>query len=134
MKNYILFFVIVFALSSCEEDKIDNNDKSKPAGNWKITLYQNDLKNETDKFNGYTFAFEDNNVINASKGSLKNSGTWLFGDDDSKPKFIMTFTSGKPLSELNEDWRVLTRTKSLMSFEHTSGNNDVDLLTLELIK
>ena len=62
------------------------------------------------------------------------NGAWSTGVDDSKDKFVISFSPGAPsaLSELAEDWLIIKMDDNVMQFEHTSGGNgDTDVLHFE---
>jgi hypothetical protein len=101
-------------------------------GNWIVTLYQEDATVKTTKFSGYTFTFNASNKITAVKGGIATDGKWGTANDSSKKKLYINFATGKPLSELTEDWVILEETTSKLRLQHVSGGNGgTDILTLE---
>ena len=90
-----------------------------------------DKKDETSNYLSYSFDFGANGSLSATNGDQTWSGTWLTGYDDSANKFLIDFTGTVPsaLSELEEDWRIISIEDNSMHFEHTSGGNgDTDVL------
>lgn len=130
---FSLLLLSVFA--SCSNSSDDNtpggnNNVTPAAGQWKVTYFY-DKKDETSYYAGYTFEFGAGGSLSASNGSQSWSGTWSTGIDDSANKFLIDFNGTLPsaLSELEEDWRIITIEDNFMHFEHTSGGNgDTDVL------
>jgi hypothetical protein len=129
---------LLAALVSCTKSDDDNSGGNNPtpsAGTWKITYFF-DKKDETSNYAGYTFEFGANGSLSATNGSQTWPGTWQTGVDDSANKFVIDFTGAVPsvLSELEEDWRIITMNDNFMHFEHTSGGNgDTDVLKFSKI-
>ncbi len=124
------------AFVSCQKNDDDNsssgngNGSTPAAGQWKITYFF-DKKDETGNYAGYTFEFGSDGSLSAANGSQTWTGSWQSGVDDSTDKFVIDFSGTVPgaLSELEEDWRIITMNDSLMHFEHTSGGNgDTDVV------
>lgn len=131
-----LFFMAAAAFVSCQNSNDDssgnnnNNNNTPAAGEWKITYFF-DKKDKTGNYAGYTFEFGADGSLNAFSGSQTWPGTWQTGIDDSANKILMDFIGTVPsaLSELEEDWRIITMNDSFMHFEHTSGGNgDTDVV------
>ena len=125
-----LFLLSLFACTKNDDNPGGSNNVIPSAGTWKITYFF-DKQDETSNYAGYTFEFGDNGSLSASNGSQTWTGTWLTGSDDSANKFVIDFSGTPPsaLSELEEDWRIITIGDNLMHFEHTSGGNgDTDVV------
>ncbi len=129
----ISFILVSFVLfSSCKKDDNSNVADIIKEGNWKITLFQEDGTTKTSNYSGYSFVFNSNNTISATKNSQSYSGSWSSGNDDSKSKLILNFGSTSPLDELNEDWEILEKTSSIIKLKHISGGDgSVDYLNFE---
>lgn len=131
----LLFPLLSFALllASChssDDNNPSNNTVTPAAGSWKVTYFF-DKQDETGNYAGYTFEFNANGSMSATNGAQTWSGTWATGIDDSANKFLISFNGAVPstLSELSEDWRIITMNDTFMHFEHTSGGNgDTDVL------
>ena len=139
MKLTSLFTTACLALlfTACQNDSSDDNNNngnnSNLTGSWVITLFEEDGVNETSKFDGFTFAFNSNNSLDATKSGSTTKGSWSYGTDDSSNKLIINFNSGKPLEELNEDWVILEQTSKLLRLRHVSGGNGgIDEVTFEV--
>lgn len=123
-----LFFL--FACTNSDDNPSGGSDFTPSTGQWKVSCFF-DKKDETSNYAGYAFDFDANGSLSATNGSQTWNGTWLTGFDDSANKFPIDFTGTVPsaLSELEEDWRIISVQDNFMHFEHTSGGNgDTDVL------
>ncbi len=82
------------------------------AGEWRVSYYFDKDKDETNDFNGYTFSFLDNGVLEASLGGNVTAGTWKVVSDDGHQKLVITIGLAKPLSDLSDDWIITERNDS----------------------
>ena len=126
--------LLLSAFASCtnsdDNSSGNNNNQTPNAGTWKVSYFY-DKKDETGNYAAYTFEFGTDGSLSASNGSQTWSGTWQTGIDDSANKFLIDFNGTLPsaLSELEEDWRIISIEDNFMHFEHTSGGNgDTDVL------
>lgn len=130
---FAILLLSAFASCSNSDDNSSggNNNQTTPnAGTWKVSYFY-DKKDETGNYAAYTFEFGTDGSLSASNGSQTWSGTWQTGIDDSANKFLIDFNGTLPsaLSELEEDWRIISIEDNFMHFEHTSGGNgDTDVL------
>jgi hypothetical protein len=136
MKSYILKAValsLIISLSACKKDT--PSEKTVEAlnnGDWRVTLYEDDGKDELYHFNGYTFTFKDGNITATKANSSTISGTYSAGTDDSKNKLILSFGNTDPFEELNDDWEILEQTSGKIKLKDVSGGNGgTDYLTFE---
>jgi hypothetical protein len=145
MKNYfkqtlLLLLISVFVFTGCKKD--DNSSSSNSTsvlnntvqqGTWKITYFNDSGNDETNHFTGYTFQFNSNGTVTATKNGSTVSGTWSSGNDDSTLKLVLNFSS-TPFDELNDDWHVTQQSSSIIKLEDVSGGNGgTDYLTFEKI-
>ena len=129
---FAILLLSAFASCSNSDDNSSggNNNQTPNAGTWKVSYFY-DKKDETGNYAAYTFEFGTDGSLSASNGSQTWSGTWQTGIDDSANKFLIDFNGTLPsaLSELEEDWRIISIEDNFMHFEHTSGGNgDTDVL------
>ena len=129
---FAILLLSAFASCSNSDDNSSggNNNQTPNAGTWKVSYFY-DKKDETGNYAAYTFEFGTDGSLSASNGSQTWSGTWQTGIDDSASKFLIDFNGTLPsaLSELEEDWRIISIEDNFMHFEHTSGGNgDTDVL------
>jgi len=146
---YVLLALSIFsACDDSDDDNRSNGDVEKVEniamnGLWRITYFFDTDKEETDNFNGYTFDFNNGNVLTATNGSNTYSGTWSVTDDGSGDDnnddfddidFNIGFSNPDDFEELTEDWEIISLSNTKMELRHISGGNGgTDLLTLERI-
>lgn len=124
-----LLLVFLFACKK-SDDNPGGNNVTPPPGSWKITYFF-DKNDETANYAGYTFEFGANGNLNATTGIQDWPGSWQTGIDDSANKLLIDFSGAVPsaLSDLEEDWRIITISDTFMHLEHTSGGNgDTDVV------
>ncbi len=120
-------FVTVLIFVSCTKSNDDpqpNKPKTPATGLWKVSYFF-DKQEGTNDFANYTFDFSSNGVLTVKNGNQTWLGTWVTGSDDSKNKFVIAFSGSvsSALSELAEDWLIISMTDNAMHFEHMSGGN-----------
>jgi hypothetical protein len=139
---------MIFFLSSCNKKSVlpmddsaasSNIDLSKTTaistmdpsllnGTWHVS-YLFDKKDKTNKFIGYSFVFNTNGTVNIT-GPTTLNGTWT--TNTSKTKFILSLGTTKPVSELNEDYAIISQSSTQLKLTHVSGGNGgTSFLTLE---
>jgi hypothetical protein len=149
MRRIIYGLLVFFLLSGCDESDDKKHDSQKIteientaiAGQWKITLFSEDGTDETANYSDYQFTFEKgaySSTITAVKGVGTFPGVWSITDnntgDDSDHfedlDFFISFSAPPDLSELTEDWEILSMSDTEIELRHTSGGGGgTDLLT-----
>ncbi len=133
MKAIIFIFAITvfgFLFSSCNNDSSTVVQNNLPSGNWKVTYYWDKDHDETSDYSGMTFTFDDNGSVSVSASSGSYSGTWSTGNDDSKDKLYLTFSSPAALVEISDDWIIDSESSSKIELRDDSDNG-TELLTFE---
>ena len=143
MKTRILLFaVLIMSLNACTKDPINTTEvlNNVANGTWKVTKFIDSGKNETSDFQGFTFTFTDNGGVTAtsSNGTVYN-GNWTSEDHSSddhpkgdSSKFILFISGPNFLTEINEDWDILSMTDKKIELKHVSGGNGgTDFLTFD---
>jgi len=130
MKSKILLTpVLAIALammlfvSACSKD---NNSSDVPAsvapilpGNWMIHYYFN-ITEQSNKYLAYTFTFNSNGTLVATKTGGSFNGTWKEEVDSGKRKLTLDFDASvteSALLELEEDWIVVSSSSTLINLE-----------------
>ncbi|MEP7107336.1 MAG: hypothetical protein ABI760_05125 [Ferruginibacter sp.] len=141
MKTNILGIALAFmiALSSCSKKDSNNNaittttvNTTVSSGTWRVTYFLNTNIDETVNFSGYNFTFATGSVLTAVNGANTSTGSWATGNDDTKVKLVLLFSTPGNFAHLNEDWQVTERTDSRIKLQHISGGGGVtDFLTFE---
>lgn len=98
-------------------------------GTWYVSSFIEGTNDETYEFNGYNFTFSSNGTSIAVKNATTINGTWSTYMDDGYSKLDLSF-SGDLLDEIEEDWRVLEYSETLIKLRHESGGNgEIDYLS-----
>jgi hypothetical protein len=140
MKNTAKLFLLALTISlvSCSKSNDDNvNPSSKDktdqvSGNWTVTYYFDSGKDETHKYNGYTFAFNTGGVLQANSSASNFTGTWRIGDnssndDSSSNKLVIMITGNEAMEDLQDDWLIvkLTETEIWLKDDNLSKNEEL---------
>jgi hypothetical protein len=153
MKNLIYGLLVFSLLTGCNESDDKKNDSQKiteientvTTGKWKITLFSEDGTVETATYSDYQFTFTEgspSNTISATDGANTYQGSWSITDDNSNDDsnnyedldFNIFFSTPSDLTELNEDWEVISMTDTKIELKHISGGGGgTDLLTFEKV-
>lgn len=132
------------ALSSCSKDDDDTLDINTQSVStlaledaWKVTyFFDGDDGDETSQFNGFTFTFNAQGNVIATRNGNTDTGTWLVRQDDGRTELEIDFNDNDdPLDELDEDWEVIELTPSRIKLQDLDddGDDDEEYLTLEKI-
>lgn len=96
---------------------------------WKISYYFHENV-KTSVYEGYTFVFNSNYKVIATKSGVSYTGTWSTKVDNGVREFEMKFESDV-LKELDEGWKVFEYNNSQLRFRDAEDNNDTDYLYFE---
>ncbi len=110
---FSLLTVLILSLYSC--DPQGNTDSNVPqvvtSGNWRVSLFSDSGNDETGNYSGYTFLFNENGTLAASRNGSTRNGTWSI--NSSSNKFIIDLgVKNDPaniLGELTNDWKILSK-------------------------
>ena len=141
MKRFLYpsMYVIIAVLSTAsmcktDDDNVIVNQKLATTlgnGSWRITYFFNN-QDVTSDFDGYSFQFIDDGILIARKNALSMQGSWETEESsDGNSKLYIDFGTGDPLQKLNEDWRLGANSGLKITFEHQSGNGDIDTMVLQ---
>ncbi|MBV1924297.1 MAG: hypothetical protein KUG68_09760 [Flavobacteriaceae bacterium] len=143
----ILLCIVTFVTSCSSDDDTTTNTTDNTAeiiqttntvttGDWMITSFIDSGDDETSNFSGYTFAFNSNGALVATKGATTVNGTWSITDDDDDSSdddsdgdssndidFNIAFNAPDDFTELTEDWDIVSRTDTRIVLIHVSGGN-----------
>ena len=121
------------SISDCDDDSNGGSNNTTltqifTSGTWYISYFFDDV-DETNYFNGYNFTFNSNGSSLVIKNSNTISGTWNIYNDSGAEKIELSF-DGLLLDEIEEDWRIIEYTPTLIKLKHVSGGNGgTDYLT-----
>lgn len=97
------------------------------SGSWRITYFFEDT-DETSLFSSYNFTFNTNGT-SVAVGSQTINGTWNTYLDSGSQKLNLAF-DGLTLDEIEEDWKIIEFTQTLIRLKHVSGGGgSTDYLT-----
>ena len=143
MKNIWRLLVAAFLVlnfSSCSDG---NDDSSGPSaavstslrsGTWKVVSFVDNGNDETIDYSSFVFTFSNSGTVTAVNNILTVNGTWSTGIDDSKHKLNLNFPNSSVLTELTEDWEIVSNSSTTVSLRHISGGNgEVDLLVFQKV-
>ena len=118
-KLKILALVSLVSILACSRSSDDNPSPAsgteraeKVTGEWVVSYYLDSGKDETYHYNGYTFTFSADGMLQATNSSQDFSGAWRIGDsssddDSSSNRFVITITGNKQMEDLSDDWVIL---------------------------
>ncbi|WNM18962.1 hypothetical protein [Flavobacterium capsici] len=121
------------SISDCDDDSNGGSNNTTlteifTSGTWYISYFFDDV-DETNYFNGYNFTFNSNGTSLAVKNSNNINGTWNIYNDSGTEKIVLSF-DGSLLDEIEDDWRIIEYTPTLVKLKHVSGGNGgTDYLT-----
>lgn len=109
------------------------------SGNWHISSYTKDGREEHETYKDYKFSFDADNSVVASGNDKKIIGKWLvnsdLGTDDNPPTdidFVIEFKKPGILSHLNGDYYIVKRTVSKLKLKNiNSSDKDSEYLEFE---
>lgn len=123
----IIVMALAIVVSSCNKSDDDVSPSTVNStfqnGKWKVANYNDSGNDETSHFTGYEFEFASGGSLTAVKSGNTVTGTWSTGSDDSQTKIYIAFGSVTPFDELNDDWKVVDKTSSIINLEDVSGGN-----------
>lgn len=139
MKKMIRFALFALLIStvlvSCDKD--DDRPSNTPNntvtnaflidGEWRISLMKDDGRDETVRFETYTFKFTADGKLTAVNTEGTVNGVWRTKRDDGRNELeIKLTTTDRYLDELNEDWDIVvsTNTKIELQDDHDDRNDD----------
>jgi hypothetical protein len=141
MKNLIyikaIFLLALLSFSACKDNSNSPSDSQSinqniTAGNWVITYYWDDGKEETSDYSGYEFKFDANGVAIVSGNSETISGTWSSGTDDSRLKLYLIFSSPSLFEKISDDWHIIEQSSTKIRLgDESGGDGSTDYLTFE---
>lgn len=111
LKFAMLVFVALLTTIGCTNESVNPNAQTPDLSNtdgWRVVWFWDKDKDETSDFGQYTFFFRDGGVFEAVGSSTTVTGTWRSTSDDGSQRLVLFISNTKPLSELNDDWVIVT--------------------------
>ena len=101
-------------------------------GTWLVAKYNDSGDDETLDFEGFSFVFQEDGTVVATKNDDVVEGTWSVTTDSGQEKFILDFGETLPLSEFNDDWDIEDVLINRVEFHSISGGDGtLDVLVFE---
>jgi len=109
MKLKLTAAVISFlALTVSCTRSLDNPNNVVVDGTWRVTLFTDSGNDETSDFSGYTFSFNSNGTVTATKSGTSQDGTWSTSSGKFNIDLGPKVDTNKPLGELTDDWKIIS--------------------------
>jgi major membrane immunogen (membrane-anchored lipoprotein) len=110
-KHFVAMMLIAFALlTSCKKEDTLTTTNIVTAGTWRVSYFNEENDDNSADFSGYTFTFEDNGTMTATKNGVTETGTW--STQDNTTEFYMTIGNSKPLTDLSSGWTIIEKTET----------------------
>jgi hypothetical protein len=112
---------LVVLATSCSKS-LDNPTNVVVDGTWKVTLFTDSGNDETSDFTGYTFTFNNNGIITATKSAASQNGTWSANSGKFNINLGPKDNTNKPLGELTDDWKTISSSNTEIKLKDDSNN------------
>ncbi|MBI5372045.1 MAG: hypothetical protein HZA79_08465 [Sphingobacteriales bacterium] len=115
MKKIFFSLLTVLALSLYSCDPRGNTDSNTTqvvtSGNWRVSLFTDSGNDETGNYSGYTFLFNENGTLAASRNGSTRNGTWSINNSSNKFNIDLGVKNDPAniLGELTHDWKILSK-------------------------
>lgn len=121
MKKTIFTFALISVLFSCQDDDEINPINLQPLleapSGLIISNFVEDGENETYLFDGYTFQFNEDGTVAATKADSIVNGSYTVYEDDGKTELELMFPINSELEELRDDWYFISQEGNKINFE-----------------
>lgn len=113
MKKVIVSFtagIILLATSCTRSSDTGNPADIAASGTWRVTLFIDSGNDETADFAGYSFRFNSNGTLAATRSGNTQTGAWSVQNSSSKFTIDLgpKIDTNKPLGELTDDWKIIS--------------------------
>jgi len=102
----------VFAACTKKDTSVVSVAAAVTNGTWRVTHFSEKTNNETSEFSGYTFTFQNNGKVLASKNGIIKEGNW--SESKSSQKLFIDLgvktIANKPLGGLSDQWVIVSKT------------------------
>ena len=108
LRSAAVITCIIF-LSACTRT-LDHNDPANVAvsGTWRVTLFTDSGNDETSDFSGFSFSFNSNGTVSATRSGVTKSGTWSTASNKFTIDLGAKIDTNKPLGELTDNWQIIS--------------------------
>jgi hypothetical protein len=131
--NAQLVEIIENAVTSCHSN---NGGPGNPnligvlsTGTWRVTYLSDNNVVNTGFYEGYNFTFNSNLSSKAVKNATMIEGSWVTYTDSGQNKLTLSF-AGSTLDQMENDWKVIEFTGTILKLRHGGGSDSSDYLNL----
>ncbi len=139
MKKPLLLFAIKFSVimyfAACTS--VENYTSARSAtpivtkGAWKVNLYRDANKDQTNDFAGYTFTFNASGIVKASRNGVDINGNWA--EDNISNRITINLGAKDPsLTKLNTNWNIREITNRRVDLQD-NANTTTDELNITML-
>lgn len=89
-------------------------------GTWEVVEYSKEKIDQTNFFSGFTFTFNPDGTVLATKGNTIVEGTYVVVPIGDSNELKITFPATTPFPSLNYTWKSSAVSDMELSFEYTS--------------
>lgn len=120
------FSAIVLAGCTKKDSDVDSVAQAVTNGTWRVTHFSERTNNETSDFAGYTFTFQNNGKVLASKNGVIKEGNW--SESSSSQRLVIDLgvknDGNKPLGELSDDWVIISKTDTKINLADDNASSN----------
>lgn len=104
-----LMLFVILLVSSCTKEAAPTNVTPEllKSGTWKISLFIENGKNQTDYFTSHKFNFTDTSIISQRSSGKEFNGSYLLTEKDGKNKMSIIYPEIIPEGFLLGDWDII---------------------------
>jgi hypothetical protein len=101
-------------------------------GTWIVANFNDSGEDETSDYSGFSFDFQDDGSIVATRNDDTIDGTWSVFTDSGKEKLGLDFGEMVPLDEFTDDWDIQdVQNNRVELYDVSSGDGTTDVLVFE---
>lgn len=82
-----------------------------------VAVFVEDGRDKTGRFTGFTFNFQPDGTVVATRGEESISGTFRVFRDDAKVELSMQFPARSLFDELSDDWYFISKGENRLTFD-----------------
>jgi hypothetical protein len=128
MKTLFALSLFLIALQGCTKQDATPTpaNPNQVSGTWKITsLIDNKSRDRTSNYSSYSFDFLTTGVFNVKQGTaILKSGTWSNTSSYWTAAIVIAIPgvlAEDDLGQLNEDWRIIEKTDTVIKVQNGGG-------------
>ena len=125
MKTIVVAMVVAISIFSCtdKDATVPNVTEAVTNGTWRVSHFSERGNDETSDFTGYSFSFQSDGKIIATKNGAQQQGTWSESSRFNIDLGAKT-DANKPLGELTDDWVIVSKTSTFISLKDDNATSN----------